>query len=62
MVEEVTAWQHRPLEPIYPVLYLDALQVKVRDQGTMRKILKTPRAVPSDEAAGMGGSAGKYSS
>src|ERR1019366_7537570 len=25
VLEEVTAWQHRPLEPLYPVVYLDAL-------------------------------------
>jgi putative transposase len=36
VTEEVTAWQTRPLEPIYPVLYLDALQVKIRDQGSIR--------------------------
>jgi transposase-like protein len=31
ILEEVTAWQHRPLEAFYPVIYLDALVVKVRD-------------------------------
>jgi putative transposase len=31
--EEVRAWQNRPLEPIYPILYLDALYVRVRDNG-----------------------------
>lgn len=31
-MEEVTAWQNRPLEAFYPVIYLDALVVKVRDQ------------------------------
>ena len=31
ILEEVLAWQRRPLEPIYPVIYLDALTVKVRD-------------------------------
>jgi putative transposase len=31
VVEEVKAWQTRPLEEIYPIIYLDALQVKVRD-------------------------------
>jgi len=31
VLEEVKAWQTRPLEPIYPVIYLDALVVKVRD-------------------------------
>ncbi len=29
--EEVLAWQHRPLEPLYPVIYLDAIVVKIRD-------------------------------
>ena len=31
VAEEVTAWQARPLEAFYPVIYLDALMVKVRD-------------------------------
>ena len=31
VTEEVTAWQSRPLESFYPVLYLDALVVKIRD-------------------------------
>ena len=33
VIDEVRTWQARPLDPIYPILYLDALQVKVRDQG-----------------------------
>lgn len=33
ILDEVRQWQSRPLDPIYPILYLDALQVKVRDQG-----------------------------
>jgi transposase-like protein len=31
ILEEVLAWQRRPLEPFYPVIYLDAIVVKVRD-------------------------------
>jgi transposase-like protein len=31
VLEEVLAWQQRALEPIYPVVYLDALVIKVRD-------------------------------
>lgn len=31
ILEEMTAWQTRPLEPLYPILYLDAIVVKVRD-------------------------------
>src|SRR5450432_4859597 len=30
VVEELKAWQSRPLEPIYPILFLDALHVKMR--------------------------------
>jgi putative transposase len=31
VLDEVKAWQHRPLDPVYPVVFLDALVVKVRD-------------------------------
>jgi len=31
--EEVKAWQGRPLEEVYPIVYLDALRVKIRDNG-----------------------------
>jgi putative transposase len=33
VVEDVKAWQGRPLEAVYPILYLDALHVKIRDAG-----------------------------
>ena len=33
VVEEVKAWQSRPLDELVPILYLDALFVKVRDNG-----------------------------
>ena len=33
VLEEVKAWQNRPLEEIYAILYLDALRVKIRDGG-----------------------------
>jgi putative transposase len=31
VMEDVVAWQNRPLEALYPILYMDALQVKIRD-------------------------------
>jgi putative transposase len=34
--DEVLAWQQRPLEALYPVMYLDAIIVKVRDGGHVR--------------------------
>ena len=33
VVEEVKAWQSRPLDEVFPILYLDALFVKIRDNG-----------------------------
>jgi putative transposase len=36
IVAEITAWQSRPLEPVYPVVFFDALRVKIRDEATVR--------------------------
>jgi putative transposase len=36
VLDEVKAWQGRPLEEIYPIIYLDALVVKVRDGHTVK--------------------------
>ena len=36
VMAEVTAWQQRPLEPMYPVVFFDALRVKIRDDGIVR--------------------------
>jgi putative transposase len=36
IVAEVTAWQGRPLERMYPVVFFDALRVKIRDEATVR--------------------------
>lgn len=36
VVAEVTAWQQRPLDRMYPVVILDALRVKMRDEGVVR--------------------------
>ena len=33
VLDEVKTWQNRPLEPIYPILFLDALMVKMRHEG-----------------------------
>lgn len=35
VAEEITAWQTRPLDQVYPIIYIDALMVKVRDAGTV---------------------------
>src|SRR5882762_4838507 len=36
MMEEVKNWQNRPLEPVYPIVYLDAPVVKIREAGHVR--------------------------
>jgi len=36
VMAEVTAWQSRPLEPMYPVVFFDALRVKIRDDAVVR--------------------------
>ena len=36
VLDEVAEWQNRPLEALYPPVFLDALRVKVRDEGTVR--------------------------
>jgi len=36
VLEEVKEWQHRPLDRVYPVIFLDALVCKVRQDGTVK--------------------------
>lgn len=36
VIDEVKAWQSRPLDGIYPIVYMDCIHVKVRDSGAVR--------------------------
>jgi putative transposase len=36
VLEEIAAWQNRPLEQVYPLVFFDALRVKIRDEGLVR--------------------------
>jgi len=36
VLEEVREWQNRPLDAVYPVVFFDALRVKIRDEGLVR--------------------------
>jgi putative transposase len=36
VLEEVAEWQNRPLEALYPLVFFDAIRVKMRDEGTVR--------------------------
>ena len=35
VTDEIRAWQNRPLDEVYPILYIDALRIKVRDGGSV---------------------------
>lgn len=35
VVEEIAAWQSRPVDPVYPILYIDAIRLKIRDGGVV---------------------------
>ena len=36
VMDEVKAWQSRPLDALYPIVYMDCIHVKVRDNGAVR--------------------------
>src|ERR1700757_1802771 len=36
VLDEVREWQTRPLDPVYPVVFFDALRVKIRDEGLVK--------------------------
>ena len=36
VLEEVRDWQNRPLDAVYPVVFFDALRVKIGDEGLVR--------------------------
>ena len=35
-MDEVKAWQSRPLDALYPIVYMDCIRLKVRDNGVVR--------------------------
>jgi putative transposase len=35
VVEEIQAWQSRPVEEVYPILFVDGIRIKVRDSGVV---------------------------
>src|SRR4030081_1358069 len=36
VLDEVREWQTRPLDPVYPVVFFDAMRVKIRDEGLVK--------------------------
>jgi len=35
VVDEIAAWQCRPVDSVYPILYIDAIRIKIRDAGVV---------------------------
>ena len=49
VLEAVREWQNRPLDPLYPVIFFDALRVKIGDEGLVRnKAVYVALALNSD--------------
>jgi transposase-like protein len=67
VLEGLAAWQARPLDPVYPVLFIDAIQVKLRDGQVANRPIYVALAVTVDGErdilglwAGDGGEGAKY--
>jgi transposase-like protein len=48
VVEGMTEWQNRPLDPVYPVIFLDAVHVKIRDGKVANRPIYMALAVTVD--------------
>jgi putative transposase len=67
VLEGLTEWQNRPLDPIYPVIFVDAIQVKIRDGSVANRPIYVALGVTVDGErdilglwAGDGGEGAKY--
>ena len=38
LLPQIEDWQNRPLDEVYPILYIDAIHYSVRDNGVIRKL------------------------
>jgi putative transposase len=62
VLEEVAVWQNRPLKPVYPLVFFDALRVKIRDEGLVRnKAIHIALGVRADGTKEVLGEAGQGS-
>ncbi len=48
VIDGMTEWQNRPLDPVYPVIFLDAIQVKIRDGQVANRPIYVALAVTVD--------------
>ncbi len=55
VLEEVREWQSRPLDAVYPIVFFDAMRVKIRDEGPVKnKAVYVALAYNSDGYASSG--------
>ena len=38
ILPQIEDWQNRPLDEVYPILFIDAIHYSVRDNGVIRKL------------------------
>ncbi|WP_372446826.1 IS256 family transposase [Microbispora oryzae] len=67
VIEGMTEWQNRPLDPVYPVVFIDAIHVKIRDGQVANRPIYVALAVTADGErdilglwAGDGGEGAKF--
>src|SRR4051812_35148644 len=67
VVEGMVEWQNRPLDPVYPVIFIDAIHVKIRDGKVANRPIYVALAVTCEGRrdilglwAGDGGEGAKY--
>lgn len=67
VLDAMSQWQNRPLDPVYPVVFIDAIHVKVRDGQVANRPVYVALAVTADGNrdilglwAGDGGEGAKY--
>jgi putative transposase len=48
VIEGMSEWQNRPLDPVYPVVFIDAINVKIRDGNVANRPIYTALAVTVD--------------
>ncbi|MEV4002667.1 IS256 family transposase [Actinomadura sp. NPDC049753] len=48
VIDGMVEWQNRPLDPVYPVIFLDAIQVKIRDGQVANRPIYVALAVTAD--------------
>ena len=47
VMEDARAWQTRPLDDLYPVLFLDALVLRIRDGGSVQRRARCDSKAPA---------------